>query len=78
MFFTTLIIVLTGLRSADPVSLELIKVYGGGQLKALRKVRIPTVLPHLFRALQLAAPTASARRHSGRVPGWDSGPRRSP
>src|SRR5271166_5887523 len=58
VFFTTLIIVLTGLRSADPVSLELIKVYGGGSLKALRKVRIPTVLPHLFRALQLAAPTA--------------------
>ena len=58
VFFTTLIIVLTGLRSADPVSLELIKVYGGGSLKALRKVRVPTVLPHLFRALQLAAPTA--------------------
>jgi len=58
VFFTTLIIVLTGLRSADQVSLELIKVYGGGSLKALRKVRIPTVLPHLFRALQLAAPTA--------------------
>jgi ABC-type nitrate/sulfonate/bicarbonate transport system permease component len=58
VFFTTLIIVLTGLRSADPVSLELIKVYGGGSLKALFKVRIPTVLPHLFRALQLAAPTA--------------------
>jgi len=58
VFFTTLIIVLTGLRSADPVSLELIKVYGGGSTKALRKVRIPTVLPHLFRALQLAAPTA--------------------
>ena len=58
VFFTTLIIVLTGLRSADPVSLELIKVYGGGSTKALRKVRIPTLMPHLFRALQLAAPTA--------------------
>jgi ABC-type nitrate/sulfonate/bicarbonate transport system permease component len=58
VFFTTLIIVLTGLRSADHASLELIKVYGGGSVKALRKVRIPTVLPHLFRALQLAAPTA--------------------
>ena len=58
VFFTTLVIVLTGLRSADPVSLELIKVYGGGKFMALRKVRIPTVLPHLFRALQLAAPTA--------------------
>ena len=58
VFFTTLIIVLTGLRSADPVSLDLIKVYGGGSLKILRKVRIPTALPHLFRALQLAAPTA--------------------
>ncbi len=34
VFFTTLIIVLTGLRSADPVSLELIKVYGGGSLSA--------------------------------------------
>ena len=58
VFFTTLIIVLTGLRSADPVSLDLIKVYGGGSLKMLRKVRVPTALPHLFRALQLAAPTA--------------------
>jgi len=58
VFFTTLIIVLTGLRSADPVSLDLIRVYGGGSFKILRKVRIPTALPHLFRALQLAAPTA--------------------
>jgi ABC-type nitrate/sulfonate/bicarbonate transport system permease component len=58
VFFTTLIIVLTGLRAADPVSLELVKVYGGSSFMALRKVRVPTVLPHLFRALQLAAPTA--------------------
>jgi sulfonate transport system permease protein len=58
VFFTTLVIVLTGLRSADPVSLELVRVYGGGSFMALRKVRIQTVLPHLFRALQLAAPTA--------------------
>lgn len=58
VFFTTLIIVLTGLRSVDPVSVDLIKVYGGGKMKVLRKVRIPQALPDLFRALQLAAPTA--------------------
>lgn len=58
VYFTTLVIVLTGLRSADPVSLELIRVYGGGALKCLRKVRIPAALPHLIRALQLAVPTA--------------------
>jgi ABC-type nitrate/sulfonate/bicarbonate transport system permease component len=73
VFFTTLIIVLTGLRFADPVSLDLIKVYGGGSYKSLRMVRIPTSLPHLFRALQLAAPTALLGAIIGEFLGGTSG-----
>lgn len=58
VFFTTLIGMLLGLRSADRTSLDLIRAYGGGQLQALRKVRVRASLPSLFSALRIAAPAA--------------------
>jgi ABC-type nitrate/sulfonate/bicarbonate transport system permease component len=58
VFFTTLIGVLVGLRSADRTSLELVRVYGGGRVRQLTKVRIRAALPSTFAALQIAAPAA--------------------
>jgi sulfonate transport system permease protein len=58
VYFTTLVTFLAGLRSPDPLILDLVKVYGGGQLRQLRLVRLRSALPHLVRALQLAAPAA--------------------
>jgi ABC-type nitrate/sulfonate/bicarbonate transport system permease component len=58
VFFTTLIGVLVGLRSADRTSLELVRAYGGGRVRELTKVRIRSALPSTFAGLQIAAPAA--------------------
>ena len=58
VFFTTLIGVLVGLRSADHTSLELVRAYGGGRMRELTKVRIRSALPSTFAGLQIAAPAA--------------------
>lgn len=58
VFFTTLVGMLLGLRSADRTSLELVRVYGGGRWRQLRKVRLISALPSTFAALKVAAPAA--------------------
>jgi ABC-type nitrate/sulfonate/bicarbonate transport system permease component len=58
VFFTTLVGVILGLRSADPASLDLIRAYGGGRWHALLKVRLVAALPSTFAALKIAAPAA--------------------
>lgn len=57
-FFTTLIGMMLGLRSAEPASLDLIRAYGGGSWAELRKVRLRASLPGLFSGLRIAAPAA--------------------
>lgn len=58
VFFTTLIGALLGLRSADPVSLDLVRAYGGGRWQQLRRVRLVAALPSTIAALRIAAPAA--------------------
>jgi len=58
VFFTTLVLTLSGLRSADSTSLDLVRAYGGGRLEGLRRVRIVAALPSVFAALKVAAPAA--------------------
>jgi ABC-type nitrate/sulfonate/bicarbonate transport system permease component len=58
VFFTTLIGVLVGLRSADRTSLEVVRAYGGNRFTEMRKIRIRAALPSTFAALQIAAPSA--------------------
>lgn len=58
MYFTTLIGVLLGLRSAEATSLDLVSAYGGGRWQQIRRVRIRASLPSTFAALKLAAPAA--------------------
>ncbi|HWG73792.1 MAG TPA: ABC transporter permease subunit [Acidimicrobiales bacterium] len=58
VFFTTLVGMSAGLRSADPVSLDVIRAYGGSSWTAMVKVRIRAALPNLFAALRIAAPAA--------------------
>jgi len=58
VFFTTLLGALSGLRSADRSSLDLVRAYGGGRWQQLRLVRVMAALPAVFSALQLAAPAA--------------------
>ncbi|OBC18003.1 hypothetical protein A5788_07550 [Gordonia sp. 852002-50816_SCH5313054-c] len=58
VYFTTMISSLNGLKSADPQSLELVSVYGGGRFAQLCRIRLVSSLPHLFAAMKIAAPAA--------------------
>jgi ABC-type nitrate/sulfonate/bicarbonate transport system permease component len=58
VFFTTLIGALLGLRSADPVALDVVRAYGGGRWQALVKVRLIAALPATMTALKISAPAA--------------------
>ena len=58
VFFTTLISMLVGLRSAERTSLDLVYAYGGGSWTQLRKVRLHAAIPSLFAGLRIAAPAA--------------------
>jgi ABC-type nitrate/sulfonate/bicarbonate transport system permease component len=58
VFFTTVIGSLLGLKAADPASLDVISVYGGGKLMQLRKVRIVAAIPAVLIALKISAPAA--------------------
>lgn len=58
VFFPALVNIVLGLRSASPHSLDLIRVSGGSTWTALRKVAIPTALPHFFAAVRISVPGA--------------------
>ena len=58
VYFTTMIGTLNGLKSADPQSLELVSVYGGGRFAKLYRIQLISSLPHLFASLKIAAPAA--------------------
>jgi ABC-type nitrate/sulfonate/bicarbonate transport system permease component len=73
VFFTTLIAMLVGLRSADRTSLDVIHAYGGTSWTALRKVRLTASLPSLFAGLRIAAPAALLGAIIGEYMGADRG-----
>ncbi|MFC6014017.1 ABC transporter permease [Nocardia lasii] len=58
VFFTSMIGTLTGLKSANRTSIDLVDAYGGNGWHRLTRVRIPTALPATTAALQIAAPAA--------------------
>jgi NitT/TauT family transport system permease protein len=47
-----------GLGAASPIELDLLRSYGAGYGQTLWRLRLPAMLPHLFAALKLNAPTA--------------------
>ncbi|APE37471.1 ABC transporter permease [Nocardia mangyaensis] len=57
-FFTTMVGAVSGLRSADPASLDLVRAYGGGRWQQLYRVQAIAALPNTFAALKIAAPSA--------------------
>jgi ABC-type nitrate/sulfonate/bicarbonate transport system permease component len=58
VIFTTLVGALVGLRSADALSLDLVRAYGGGKVAQLTKVRLRAALPATFAGLAIAGPAA--------------------
>jgi ABC-type nitrate/sulfonate/bicarbonate transport system permease component len=73
VFFTTLVGMLLGLRSANKTALDLVRAYGGGAWKQVTKVRLRAALPSLFAALRIAAPAAILGAIIGEYLGGDSG-----
>jgi len=73
VFFTTLVGMLLGLRSADKTALDVVHAYGGGPTKMLTKIRIRAALPSLFAALRIAAPAAILGAIIGEYLGGESG-----
>ncbi|MEO2133713.1 ABC transporter permease subunit [Microbacterium sp.] len=55
-FFPLLMNVTTGLASASPETVDLVRAYGGGRLTLLWRVQLPSALPFLFAGLKIAAP----------------------
>ncbi len=58
VFFTTMVGALTGVKSADKASLDVVTVYGGNSWHRLIKVQLLASLPSIFAALRIAAPAA--------------------
>jgi ABC-type nitrate/sulfonate/bicarbonate transport system permease component len=58
VFFPVLVNAATGLRSASPQAIDVVRVNGGTKWTALRKVAIPSALPNLFAALRISVPGA--------------------
>jgi ABC-type nitrate/sulfonate/bicarbonate transport system permease component len=72
VFFTTLVGILLGLRTADKTSLELVSVYGGSRWTQLIKIRLISALPSTLAALKVAAPAAVLGAILGEYLGNDS------
>jgi ABC-type nitrate/sulfonate/bicarbonate transport system permease component len=73
VFFTTLVGMLLGLRSANKTALDVVRAYGGGAYKQITKVRLRAALPSLFAALRIAAPAAILGAIIGEYLGGDNG-----
>lgn len=58
VLFPALASVMFGLSRASREALDLVKVYGGSPITALRKVSIPGALPSLFAAARVSVPGA--------------------
>ena len=58
VFFPLLVNVTVGLRSVSQQSVDLVRVYGGSRFTVLRKVAVPTALPHFFASMRIAVPGA--------------------
>jgi NitT/TauT family transport system permease protein len=57
-FFPVAIGVAKGLRSADPLALDLMKTYNASTAQTFWLLRLPAALPYLFTALKVAAAAA--------------------
>ncbi|KHL10674.1 ABC-type nitrate/sulfonate/bicarbonate transport system permease component [Mumia flava] len=58
VFFTTMVGTLSGFRSAERASLDLVRAYGGGRWQQFRRVQWIAALPGVFASLKIAAPAA--------------------
>jgi NitT/TauT family transport system permease protein len=53
-FFPLLINAILGLRSADPDQIDMLRSFGASRMDVLRRLQIPSALPHIFAGLDVA------------------------
>ncbi len=58
VFFPVLVNVTLGFNSVSPQALDVIHVNGGNAWTVMRKVAIPTALPHILASLRISVPAA--------------------
>lgn len=58
VLFPALVNIVVGLSSASPQAMDLVRVNGGGPLRALLTVRLPSALPHIFASVRISVPGA--------------------
>ncbi len=58
VYFPTMTAALAGMQSADPRAIDLIRAYGGNELKLMRLLRLRSSLPFIMTGFQVAAPAA--------------------
>ena len=58
VYFPTMVATVVGLNESDPRALEIVRIYGGGSLSAMRWVRLRSSLPAMLSGLRVAAPAA--------------------
>lgn len=57
-FFPIIVNTVTGLKSADPDLLQLVRSMGARRAEMLWKIRIPNALPHIFAGIKISATLA--------------------
>ncbi len=57
-FFPVTVGTVTGLRSVDPLALDLMKAYAASPVQSFLKLRFPAAVPYLFTSLKLGAAAA--------------------
>jgi ABC-type nitrate/sulfonate/bicarbonate transport system permease component len=57
-YFTTLVGLTAGFRSADRSAIDLVRALGGSTFDTVAKVRVKAALPSFFNALKISAPAA--------------------
>jgi NitT/TauT family transport system permease protein len=67
-FFPVTINTLRGLRSPDPMSVELMHSYAASRWQILWKLRFPAALPYIFTAFKIAATTSVVGAIIGELP----------
>lgn len=67
-FFPVAINTLRGLRSPDPMALELMHSYAASRSEILWKLRVPAALPYIFTALKISATASVVGAIIGELP----------
>lgn len=73
VYYTTLVLLLVGLRATPATWIDLMRSYGRGRMSILVHVRAMASLPYLFAGLQIAAPAAFLGAMVGEFTGAERG-----